>query len=110
MPTLSELVRSHTDLDEEDENRLALLQQPLKRDGGYLDIPTGPGLGLEIDWDAVAPEPVAAPAKGDPRFKAAHDSILKAIETVLVEGPRTPDMGGNASTSDVGKAVADCVQ
>jgi tartrate dehydrogenase/decarboxylase/D-malate dehydrogenase len=48
--------------------------------------------------------------KGDPKFKAAHDSILKAIETVLVDGPRTPDMGGNATTSDVGKAIAECIQ
>lgn len=48
--------------------------------------------------------------QGDPKFKAAHDSILKAIETVLVDGPRTPDMGGKATTSDVGKAIAECIQ
>jgi galactonate dehydratase len=35
-------------LDEEDEHRLALLQQPLKRDGGYLEIPRGPGLGVDV--------------------------------------------------------------
>jgi tartrate dehydrogenase/decarboxylase/D-malate dehydrogenase len=36
--------------------------------------------------------------------------VLKAIETVLSEGPRTPDLGGKASTQDVGKAVAAAVQ
>jgi tartrate dehydrogenase/decarboxylase/D-malate dehydrogenase len=40
---------------------------------------------------------------------AAHDAIVRAIEKVTAEGPRTPDMGGEASTSDVGKAVADAV-
>jgi len=43
---------------------------------------------------------------GDANHTAAHDAILKAIETVLVEGPRTPDMGGTASTTEMGKAVA----
>jgi tartrate dehydrogenase/decarboxylase/D-malate dehydrogenase len=40
---------------------------------------------------------------------AAHDAIVGAIEKVTAEGPRTPDMGGTASTADVGKAVADAV-
>jgi tartrate dehydrogenase/decarboxylase/D-malate dehydrogenase len=38
--------------------------------------------------------------------REAHDAILAAIETVLVEGPRTRDLGGNASTSEMGKAIA----
>ena len=38
--------------------------------------------------------------------RAAHDAIVKAIETVLREGPRTPDLGGNASTTELGAAVA----
>lgn len=42
-------------------------------------------------------------------YKQAHDAILSAIETVLAEGPRTPDMGGKAVTADVGKAVAEIV-
>ena len=33
--------------------------------------------------------------------------VVSAIETVLAEGPRTPDMGGKASTQDVGRAIAD---
>ena len=36
----------------------------------------------------------------------AHDSIMMAIEEVLREGAKlTPDMGGNASTSGLGKAI-----
>lgn len=38
--------------------------------------------------------------------RQAHDTILAAIETVLREGPLTPDAGGKAGTSDVGKAIA----
>lgn len=38
--------------------------------------------------------------------KAAHDAIVKAIETVLVEGPRTRDLGGTASTTEMGEAIA----
>jgi tartrate dehydrogenase/decarboxylase / D-malate dehydrogenase len=38
--------------------------------------------------------------------REAHDAIIQAIETVLVEGPRTPDLGGTANTTDVGKAIA----
>ena len=41
--------------------------------------------------------------------KHASDSIVHAIETVLIEGPRTPDIGGRATTNDVGKAIADAV-
>src|SRR5438552_6453809 len=36
----------------------------------------------------------------------AHDAIVKAIETVLVEGARTPDTGGQASTTEMGQAIA----
>ena len=39
-------------------------------------------------------------------YKEAHDALVRAMEHVLVNGPRTPDMGGNASTTDVGKAIA----
>jgi len=39
----------------------------------------------------------------------AHDAIVRAIEKVTAEGPRTPDMGGQATTSEVGKAVAAAV-
>ena len=41
--------------------------------------------------------------------KDAHDAILQAIEAVLAAGshaPLTPDLGGHASTSDLGRAIA----
>ncbi len=37
----------------------------------------------------------------------AHDAILQAIERTLIEGPRTPDLGGTASTTDMGRAIAE---
>ena len=38
--------------------------------------------------------------------RAAHDAIVHAIERVLVEGPRTGDLGGKASTAELGHAIA----
>lgn len=40
----------------------------------------------------------------------AHDHMLQAIEQVLAHGPRTPDLGGEASTQDLGRAMADCIR
>jgi tartrate dehydrogenase/decarboxylase / D-malate dehydrogenase len=39
----------------------------------------------------------------------AAAAVLAAIETVTAEGPRTPDMGGTATTADVGRAVAELI-
>ena len=42
-------------------------------------------------------------------YRAAHDAILGAIEAALQPGsgaPRTPDLGGRASTRDVGVAIS----
>ena len=36
----------------------------------------------------------------------AAAAVVAAIETVLVDGPRTPDMGGEATTDVLGKAIA----
>ena len=36
----------------------------------------------------------------------AAGAIIKAIETVLASGPKTRDIGGSASTEEVGKAIA----
>lgn len=39
----------------------------------------------------------------------AHDAVLRAIEQVLKDGPRTPDLGGTASTTQMGEALASLV-
>ena len=41
--------------------------------------------------------------------KAAADAVVQAIETVLTQGPRTRDIGGKASTQEMGRAIADAV-
>ena len=43
---------------------------------------------------------------------AAAAAIMKAIETVLSapDGARTPDLGGRASTTQLGAAIADAVR
>ena len=45
-------------------------------------------------------------------YRPAHDAVLAAIEKVLEPhsgAPRTPDIGGSASTADVGRAIAQVV-
>lgn len=39
----------------------------------------------------------------------AHDAIVEAIGHVTAAGPRTPDMGGEAGTVDVGRAIAEAL-
>ena len=41
--------------------------------------------------------------------KAAGEAIVRAIETVLTEGPRTRDMGGTAGTAEVGRAIVEAL-
>ena len=46
-------------------------------------------------------------------FKAAHDAVLAAVEQVLAPqsgAPHTPDLGGSASTEDLGRAIARCIE
>ncbi|WP_114973636.1 tartrate dehydrogenase [Rhodoferax ferrireducens] len=42
--------------------------------------------------------------------RQAHDAILAAIQQVLLDGPRTADLGGSASTTDMGMAIAAAVE
>jgi tartrate dehydrogenase/decarboxylase/D-malate dehydrogenase len=44
--------------------------------------------------------------QGQGAGRAAHDAIVAAIEAVLREGPRTRDLGGKASTAEVGQAIS----
>lgn len=39
----------------------------------------------------------------------AHDAIMAAIEVVLAQGPLTPDLGGKATTAQLGEAVTRAV-
>ncbi len=39
-------------------------------------------------------------------YPEASAAIVRAIEGVLKDGPRTPDAGGTANTEDMGKAIA----
>ncbi|MFC4930179.1 tartrate dehydrogenase [Massilia sp. GCM10023247] len=39
-------------------------------------------------------------------YTPAHDAIVQAIETCLTNGPRTPDLGGTANTTEVGVAIS----
>lgn len=39
----------------------------------------------------------------------AASAVMSAIEAVLEHGPRTPDLGGNATTIDMGTAIAERV-
>jgi tartrate dehydrogenase/decarboxylase/D-malate dehydrogenase len=47
---------------------------------------------------------------GQGAFRQAHDAIVKAIEQVLVQGPKTPDLGGSASTTAMGEALANLIR
>jgi tartrate dehydrogenase/decarboxylase/D-malate dehydrogenase len=38
--------------------------------------------------------------------QAAHDAVVAAIEAVLKTGPRTGDLGGSATTTELGTAIA----
>jgi tartrate dehydrogenase/decarboxylase/D-malate dehydrogenase len=48
--------------------------------------------------------------QGQGAGRAAHDAVVHAIEVVITRGPRTPDLGGDAHTEDVGRAIADHVK
>jgi len=39
----------------------------------------------------------------------AAQAVVRAIEAVLESGPKTPDLGGTATTAEVGRAVAQAV-
>jgi tartrate dehydrogenase/decarboxylase/D-malate dehydrogenase len=39
----------------------------------------------------------------------AAKAIVDAVEAILVEGPRTRDVGGKSGTAEMGKAIADAL-
>lgn len=42
-------------------------------------------------------------------YRQAHDDMIQAIEQCLSSGPRTPDLSGQATTTEVGKAIAELI-
>jgi len=50
-----------------------------------------------------------APDADTQRFRSAAAAIMKAIEHVCANGPRTGDMGGKAKTVEMGKAIAEAI-
>ena len=45
---------------------------------------------------------------GDARYRQAHDGILQAIERIIADGPRTPDMRGDAPPSKSARRSPPC--
>ena len=43
----------------------------------------------------------------DPACLQAANDLMRAIEHVLEHGPRTPDLGGEANTTEMGQAIAE---
>jgi tartrate dehydrogenase/decarboxylase / D-malate dehydrogenase len=80
------------------------------------DSPATPGVFEPVHGSApdIAGRGIANPAGaiwsaalmlrhlGEP---SAADAVMHALETTCREGPRTPDVGGSGSTTDVGEAV-----
>jgi len=48
-------------------------------------------------------------AGDNPEAQKAADCIMQAVEATLVNGPKTPDLGGQAGTTEMGTAIAQLV-
>ena len=48
--------------------------------------------------------------QGRAEYRAAHDAIVTAIESILTTGPRTPDLKGTSNTTEVGTAIASAIR
>ncbi|OZI26088.1 tartrate dehydrogenase [Bordetella genomosp. 9] len=47
---------------------------------------------------------------GQGQYREAHDAIVRAIEKSLLDGAVTPDLGGKASTTEAGMAIAKALE
>jgi tartrate dehydrogenase/decarboxylase / D-malate dehydrogenase len=63
---------------------------------------------IAMIWSAALMLDFLGESQGPAR--AAHDAIVRAIETVLSRGPRSADLGGSASTEEIGRAVEALVE
>ena len=59
---------------------------------------------IAMIWSAALMLDFLGHSQGE--WRAAHDSMVRAIEDVIKTGPKTPDLGGTASTTEVGQAIA----
>ena len=59
---------------------------------------------IAMVWSAALMLDFLGHSEGD--WRAAHDAIVSAIEEVIKTGPKTPDLGGSANTTQVGEAIA----
>ncbi|MHC5226022.1 tartrate dehydrogenase [Ignatzschineria sp. LJL83] len=48
--------------------------------------------------------------EGCEQYKKAHDLILEVIESVLANGPHTKDLGGIASTEEIGEEIVKLIK
>lgn len=48
-------------------------------------------------------------AADNPDAQKAADCIMQAVEATLLNGPKTPDLGGQAKTAEMGEAIAKLV-
>ena len=62
---------------------------------------------IAMIWSAALMLDFLGHSQGE--WRAAHDSMVRAIEDVIKTGPKTPDLGGSASTTEVGKAIAQAI-
>lgn len=84
------------------ERRFPSLFEPVH--GSAPDI-TGKGIAnpIAMIWSGSLMLDFLGNGKGPE--KAASDAILRSIEKVLKDGPHTKDLGGTATTSQIGEAV-----
>ena len=59
---------------------------------------------IAMIWSAALMLDFLGHSQGE--WRAAHDCMVRAIEDVIKTGPKTPDLGGSASTTEVGQAIA----
>ncbi len=71
---------------------------------GHLSAPRNIANPIAMIWSGALMLDFLTQGQGAGR--QAHDAIVAAIEEVIRSGPRTPDLGGTASTTQVGQAVA----
>jgi len=43
-------------------------------------------------------------------YPEAAKLLERALNTVVAEGPTTPDIGGRSTTTEVGRAIAEAIQ